>query len=497
VFVRRWVAALGALAILLGSTLAAPSTTAPRVAQAANGLIAGVIVDSTNPRSMEMASDAGFTHAKMIIFWPRLEPSKGRFSWSDTHENDLDNVIKAARAEDMTLIVRVDGVPDWAGGSPAKVDPDHVQRFYEAMAAKGKGVIAGYEILNEPNLPFEWGGPPSPSGYAAFLKAAYKGVKKADPDAIVIGGGVSPNTGGFGGTMEDFDFLRGIYAAGARGHMDALSVHNYGGNFEPEQDPGSCGICFRRAELYRQIMVEAGDSATKVWSTEFGWLMDPGRDMGQYDWMKVSAEKQADYLVRSFRYAAKNWSWMGGMLISNLDASTSGYHTDPQNGLPWFAILNKDHSPRPAYKALKSMIEKDPETFRRPGETVARAASPTPTPTPASTPQTAPPPPPPVQNPPQQSALQEIIDNATTAPATTAPPIQQMTSTQVRVVGTDGEGLSLRASPSTTATRLKAVPEGAQLDVIGPDVEVEGRVWRNVRDASGTSGWAIGLYLAP
>ena len=131
------------------------------------------------------------------------------------------------------------------------------------MASYAKGTVVGYEILNEPNLPFEWGGPPDPAGYTAFLKAAYRGVKSGDPGAIIIGGGPSPNTGGFGGTIEDTDFLNGMYAAGAKGYMDALGVHNYGGNTEPERDPGDCGICFRRAELYRSLMVQRATPARR------------------------------------------------------------------------------------------------------------------------------------------------------------------------------------------------------------------------------------------
>ena len=113
---------------------------------------------------MEMAREAGFTHAKMIVHWPRLEPKRGQYTFAETSENDLDNVMKAARDEEIKLVVRVDGAPDWAGGSPSKADPKHVEAFYAAMAAHGKGTIAAYEILNEPNLPFEWGGSPSPSG---------------------------------------------------------------------------------------------------------------------------------------------------------------------------------------------------------------------------------------------------------------------------------------------------------------------------------------------
>jgi polysaccharide biosynthesis protein PslG len=305
---------------------------------------------------MRMAREGGFSHAKMVIHWPNLEPEPGRYRWRETEQNDLDNVMRAARAEGMRLVVRVDGVPAWAGGAPANADLAAVARLYQAMAAHGRGTVVGYEILNEPNLPFEWGGPPSAAGYTAFLRAAYRGVKRADPAAVVIGGGPSPGTGGLGGTIEDVDFLRGMYAAGARGAMDALGVHPYGGNLEPEADPTTCTICFRRAEAYRRVMLEAGDAATPAWATEFGWLIDSGTDLGQYEWMKVSAEQQADYLVRAFRYARANWPWLRGTLVSNLDASTSPYHTGPQDGMPWFALLDADYAPRPAYAALQAHI---------------------------------------------------------------------------------------------------------------------------------------------
>src|SRR5438046_7897375 len=124
-----------------------------------------------------------------------------------------------------------------------------------------------------------------PPGSAACRTAAHRGKNSHDPHVQIIGGRASPHTGGFGGTIEDTDFLNGMYAAGAKGYMDALGVHNYGGNTSPDRDPGDCGICFRRAELYRQLMVKNGDGGTPIWATEFGWLMDSGSDMGQYDWM--------------------------------------------------------------------------------------------------------------------------------------------------------------------------------------------------------------------
>ena len=462
------------------SGLLALAGNAPAAAQE-QGLVYGVIVDTTNPTSMRLAREAGFTHAKMVLFWPRLEPNPGQYLWLETDQNDLDNVMRAAAGENMLLVVRVDEVPGWAGGSPGNADLGAIERFYAAMARHGRGRVVAYEILNEPNLPFEWGGPPDPAGYARFLKAAYRGIKGEDPGALVIGGGPSPNTGGFGGTIEDVDFLDGMYAAGARGSMDALGVHNYGGNTEPERDPDECGICFRRAELYRALMVRRGDSATPIWATEYGWLLDPGRGLGQYDWMKVPADKQADYIVRSFRYAAANWPWMGGMLLSNLDASTSPYHTGPEDGLPWFAILNADHSPRPAWYAFKDLRDQQRT------EAAARAARSQPTPAPAT------PPTPVAPLLPEEAPLEVAAsDSDGDAPPAEGPP----SASALRVANTGGQGVNLRAEPGTTSRRLALLREGAVLEIVGPDRQVGGRTWRNVRESGGPSGWVATEFLS-
>jgi hypothetical protein len=539
---RFWYSVLGALLLVLSGPTGWPPGTTAALAQGVtpsptDEVAVGVIVDTTNPKSMEMAREAGFSHAKMIVQWPRMEPKRGQYTFEQSDQNDLDNVIRAADAEEMKLVLRVDGAPDYAGGKPAKADPDAVEAFYAAMARHAKGTVTAYEVLNEPNLPFEWGGAPSPSGYAAFLKAAYKGVKKGDPSALVIGAGLSPATGGAGGTIEDVDFLRGMYAAGAKGHMDAMAIHNYGGNHEPERDPGDCSICFRRAEIYRQIMVDAGDAATPVWSTEFGWLLDSGKNMGQYDWMRVSSEKQAEYVVRSFKYARANWPWMTGLLLSNLDASTSPYHTGPQDGMPWFAILNKDHSPRPAWKAIKSWREGDgarwasqmrpstsANTSAQPAAAAssAAAASPTPeiaaaadaqapasnapaadasttaTPAPSASPSTEPSP---SASPSPATTSEPATPTPAPSPSAAPSPSPATASTRLRVAKTDGTGANLRERPTSDGKVLAILMEGTTVDVVGEDVKADGLTWRNVRTTGsttdGVTGWVAAQYLQP
>ncbi|MBA2446636.1 MAG: hypothetical protein H0V51_01280, partial [Chloroflexi bacterium] len=44
---------------------------------------------------------------------------------------------------------------------------------------------------------------------------------------------------------------------------------------------------------------------------------------------------------------------------------------------------------------------------------------------------------------------------------------------------------------------LKTLPDGAELTVVGPDQETDGRAWRNVRDAEDATGWMAAEVLAP
>jgi hypothetical protein len=274
--------------------------------------------------------------------------------------------------------------------------------------------------------------------------------------------------------------------------------------------------------------------------------------MGQYDWMRVSADKQADYLVRAFRYARANWPWIGGLMLSNLDASTSPYHTGAQDGMPWFAILNKDYSPRPAWKAFKAWREQDRVTASRrqssssgptgpavtpAAEGVALAAGPNsaqpiaaqsvadqsitdppalPTPTPVPLATYAPPPTytpitfptattEPSATPATPTATTQALDVVPTATysapddtLTLATPVVTTTPiAQVRVSGTDGTGVNLRAQPRATAASLGVLPDGTLLDVVGDDVVVDGSTWRNVRTSGGRIGWVAARYLSP
>ena len=67
--------------------------------------------------------------------------------------------------------------------------------------------------------------------------------------------------------------------------------------------------------------------------------------------------------------------------------------------------------------------------------------------------------------------------------------------TAVYVVGnTDGDGVYIRRTPDV-ADGIKAWPDGTVMEIIGPDVPAQERLWKQVVDPDGTVGFIPVEYL--
>ncbi len=330
----------------------------------------------TAHRDLGLIKDAGFTWVKQSFAWRDIEgAAKGHFDWSRA-----DRIVQQVNEFGLDLIARVDRQPQWAGGGyPQNGPPDNYQDYADflyAMAGRYKGRIRAYQIWNEPNLNVagrsEWGGrPPNPAEYTALLKVAYEAIKRADPNAMVISAGLSPTSRWDDQAMPDVEFLKGMYAAGAKPYFDVLGAHGAGYKVPPETDPAVVArdptlnnydpspeerkriYCFRHVEDLRQIMVENGDGDKQIALLEFGWTSDEVHP--EYAWFRVTEEQKGDYLVRAYQYAKQHWSpWIGVMsLIYMPDPDWT-----PDKEEYWWAIIEPAYPElklRPAYVALKNM----------------------------------------------------------------------------------------------------------------------------------------------
>jgi hypothetical protein len=327
----------------------------------------------TTERDLELVKKLGFRWVKQMFQWNYIEgKGKGQFEW-----NEPDRVVDAVQKTGLKLLARVDIPPDWAlppdhqkgtHGPPA--NPQDFGDFLSALARRYRGRIQAYQIWNEPNLAREWGGKsPDPQGFVELLKVAYQAIKSADPDALVISGGLSPTTAPPPLAVPDIQYLREMYRLGAQNYFDALGVHAAGFKAPPEMDPDEVArnpeltnydkspvelkrsYSFRHVEDYRKVMVEFGDDKKQIVILEFGWTFDP-RPNSPYRWHAVTPEQQAEYVVRAYRWAAQNWRpWVGLMSLIYICAP---YWT-PNDEQYYWSITDEKGNPRPAYLALQAM----------------------------------------------------------------------------------------------------------------------------------------------
>ena len=90
----------------------------------------------------------------------------------------------------------------------------------------------------------------------------------------------------------------------------------------------------------------------------------------------------------------------------------------------------------------------------------------------------------------------------TTAAAPAAPRpttgVAASTASRGQVGNTNGQGANIRSEPGPTGRILKTVSEGTNIEVLGPEREVDGQIWRQVRDpSSGVTGWIVRGAVAP
>jgi hypothetical protein len=139
--------------------------------------------------------------ARMGAGWIRLDVAipaivqpTGTRDWSA-----FDDYVALARRYHLHVSAVLLGTPFWAAdcGRPTPLaqtficpasDPEQWASYAAEVAARGRGAIDAFEIFNEPDSAINYTG--SAEDYARLLAATYTAIKRANPDATVLNGGV-------------------------------------------------------------------------------------------------------------------------------------------------------------------------------------------------------------------------------------------------------------------------------------------------------------------
>jgi hypothetical protein len=317
------------------------------------------------PRLYQLVKNAQFGWIRQQAPWQDLQSADGTIAWGE-----LDKVVNEANASGVNVLLSVVRAPTWATdngthGMPSRNNFAKFGDFMRQMAEHYKGKVQAYEIWNEQNYALENGGTVAPASfYVDMLEFAYKGIKSADPNAIVVSGSPTPT----GTNRNDIAVDELIYFDNMFkiqkfwDNVDVIGAH-FGGTYNPPdtkwpENPGpgpgwrdNSEFYWRRIEDVRAVVTRSGHGDRQIWVTEIGWATannTPGYEYGNSN----TLDEQAQYLERAMQMARYDYApWVGAMFVWNLNFAVTS--SDPKNETASFAVLNPDWSPRPAYNALQ------------------------------------------------------------------------------------------------------------------------------------------------
>ncbi len=237
---------------------------------------------SMSDEASAMAS-RGVCWAREEFLWLGIEPTQGEFFWTRT-----DYMVQELKTNrDIEILGLLWGTPSWASQAPADPNymfypPSDLNNWYNYVyqtVSRYKGSIKYWEIWNEPDFSQCWLPSPNPQAYAQLLIKAYDAAKAADPNCVIIHGGISwPDE-------LALEYLQGVYNAGAWSKFDIVGVHGFHDDQPPED------IFFKETrKRFAAGLVKFGSKP--IWYTEISWPTNPHYTVG------VDYETQANYLVR-------------------------------------------------------------------------------------------------------------------------------------------------------------------------------------------------------
>ncbi|MFL5375634.1 MAG: GH39 family glycosyl hydrolase [Myxococcales bacterium] len=295
-------------------------------------------------RDLAAARDAGAHYLRFAIGWDGVETAPGTFDW-----RLADEVIGLAPSYGVVPLPYVCYTPKWLNPDPKdywRKPPSDIARFgtfLEAAARRYAGRVPSWELWNEPDNDFYWLG--SVEEFARLIRAGAEGVRRGDPRARIVLGGMSKGRSPFLETLLREHHLGDV--------VDVVSAHGYLETWDP-----------RRTEDYPAYISEIDKLLRETaprddfWMAEFGYSDWRRPDGKPSEWSYAvhayehTSEFQAVALLRAHALA----------LATGALSLTTWYRIDdlpPSEGVigddnnKHLGVLDVQGSPKPAFSALR------------------------------------------------------------------------------------------------------------------------------------------------
>jgi hypothetical protein len=314
---------------------------------------------------LEAVRRSGARFYRFAIGWDGVETAPGTYEWGY-----WDELVRLAPTYGITLLPYVCYTPAWLNPDPADfwrnppVDLERFGAFMYVIASRYQGQIASWELWNEPDIENYWTG--TPAQFAAMVREGARQVRRADPGAVVVLGGMAKQRSPF---LEE---LLEVHKLG--NEFDVVNVHGYFGTWEPYPP-----------ESYPQKLQEVRDliAATAphldLWLAEFG-----------YSNYRLNCDQASEWVKIRYRYehtpeyqAVALWKHHVLVAASEDVSLTTWYrlHDLPEaegvigdDNNKHLGLLDIEGEPKPAYRAFHLYQRLFDHPFRPVPVTIERPA---------------------------------------------------------------------------------------------------------------------------
>jgi hypothetical protein len=219
--------------------------------------------DGTDPRErvrrhFEIARAAGARYLRCAFSWNGIEKERGSFDWTF-----WDMLVAEAQRSGIRLIPYVAYTPEWAAREESEFwkqpprDFDRYGDFLYAAAERYRGRILSWEIWNEPDNKDYWTG--TAEEFAALARVAAEQIREADPDAVLVLGGMAYGPGPFfRELMEEHRIDR---------YVDVIALHAYPESWLNER----AETIFEEWIPAARRMIAENRSGADLWLNEMGY----------------------------------------------------------------------------------------------------------------------------------------------------------------------------------------------------------------------------------
>lgn len=219
--------------------------------------------DGTSPpsrvaRHFAIAHRLGVRYLRCAFSWDAIEPAPGQYSWGF-----WDALVTLAARNHIQILPYVAYTPKWAARSANRYwqqpprDPQVYADFMYTIARRYRGRIRSWEIWNEPDNHDYWNG--TANEFAPLAIAAAQAVRKADPTAVLMLGGMAYGPGPFFRTLIE------------RYHMDdyvdVIAVHAYPETWDNER----AETVFQQWIPVMHALIARDGSGDALWLNEMGY----------------------------------------------------------------------------------------------------------------------------------------------------------------------------------------------------------------------------------